>query len=136
MRSSDVTRLLGLLPLFAVITVRAGVVDVAPDKLVDYLGTQKSVVVQFTSPDKGCKPCLKSYKDFEQFAEKNAGRSAFVRVEWNPYHKIPMDIKKRFRILAMPAQMCFREEKKLDTLMGPLGKVSQRRLEQFEGACF
>lgn len=136
MNLSNVSRWSGLFSLFLAMGVQAEIVNVAPDKVLDYLNSQENVIVQFTSPDKGCKPCLASYRDFEQFAEKNTGRSTFVRVEWKPYHKIPVDIRKRLRILAMPAQMCFHAGKKLDTLMGPLGKINQRRLDQFKDACF
>ena len=126
----------GLMLLLATMVVHAEVVDIAPDKIVSYLERQESVVVQFTSPDKGCKPCLAAYKDFDQFAEKNADRSTFVRVEWKPYYNFPKDVQEKYRLIAVPAQMCFHNGKKFDALMGLLGKVAKRRIEQFENACF
>ncbi len=126
----------GLLVSSVAMTAQAEVVDVSPDKIVTYLESQNSAVVQFTSPDKGCKPCLAAYQDFDQFAEKNAQRSTFVRVEWKPYYNFPNDIRKKYRLIAVPAQMCFRDGKKADALMGLLGKVDKRRIEQFENACF
>jgi hypothetical protein len=129
-------RVLGMFLMLASHVVLAEVIDVDPNDLTEYLKAHKNVVVQFTSPDKGCRPCVMAYKPFDQFALKNAEQATFVRIEWKPYHKFPKIVRTTYRLMGVPAQLCFRDGKKVAMHMGPMGERDARKIERFERDCF
>ena len=137
MKMIYVARIAGLLMVIAATAVKAGVVeDVAPNKLMAYLETHDDVVLQFTSTDRECGYCTGADKAFERFAEKNAGRMSFVRVQWSPWQKTPEVLHGQFRIIAMPAQICIRNGKKVRAYPGIMLDKDKAALERFEKTCF
>ncbi len=118
------------------VTVKAEVVEVMPDNLMDYLESHKDVVVQFTSPDRKCGHCRGADKAFDRFASKNSGHLSFVRVQWKPWYETPKVLRDRFRLIAMPAQICIRNGEKIRAYPGIMLEKDKDAIERFEKKCF
>lgn len=71
-----------------------------------YVQTHPHVVVQFTSPDAGCGPCVKAYAGFDAASAAHDDKVKFARVQWSPWVRFPKEIE-TYKLLAVPARLAF-----------------------------
>ena len=89
----------------------AKVTELRPTEVDAFLSRPGFVVVQLTSPDRGCKYCIGADKTFDQAAaESTAPDTVFARVQWPVWHKAP-NLGSRIGIGGVPRQIVFKDGK-------------------------
>ncbi|HEX8612842.1 MAG TPA: thioredoxin family protein [Telluria sp.] len=89
----------------------AKVTELTPAEVDAFLSRPGYVVVQLTSPDRGCKYCIGADKTFDQAAAgSTAPDTVFARVQWPVWHK-PPNLDKRLDTGGVPRQIVFKDGK-------------------------
>ncbi|WP_114970025.1 thioredoxin domain-containing protein [Rhodoferax ferrireducens] len=107
-----------------------GIDVVAPAAFATYIQSHPDVLVQFTSPDRGCTYCVDgSFEAFNTIASTHATKSIqFARVQWSPWHTFPKGLQPT-TIYGIPTQILFRNGQSKDRFEGNIG--SPERLQKF-----
>jgi thiol-disulfide isomerase/thioredoxin len=86
---------------------------VDPRQFEHMIANQKGiVVVQFTSSDQGCPPCVKSNPRFDTLAQVKGDQAHFWRLEWRPYGAIYDDpLAVQYGIRMVPTFITFKDGK-------------------------
>ncbi|NHZ93676.1 hypothetical protein F2P45_32455 [Massilia sp. CCM 8733] len=89
----------------------AKVTELKPTEVDAFLARPGYVVVQLTSPDRGCKYCIGADQTFDQAAaESTAPNTVFARVQWPVWHKAP-NLGSRVGTGGVPRQIVFKDGK-------------------------
>lgn len=89
----------------------AKVTELKPTEVDAFLSRPGYVVVQLTSPDRGCKYCIGADRTFDQAAaESTAPNTVFARVQWPVWHK-PPNLGTRLDAGGVPRQIVFKDGK-------------------------
>lgn len=94
---------------------------VEPSAIEAFVQTNPRVVVQFTSPDTGCRPCIDAYAGFNAAADSHKGNVKFIRVQWSPWSQMPKEVAK-YNLLAVPARVAFLNGVVIHKLLGGAGE--------------
>lgn len=104
--------------------------DIAPADLAAYIQTHPNVVVQFTSPDRGCGFCVDgSFEAFDASAAAASGNIRFARVQWSPWNNFPKEIE---RIIggSVPIHINFKSGQAKGRYAGTIGSSANQ--EKFQ----
>ncbi|PTD95208.1 thioredoxin family protein [Pseudothauera lacus] len=117
-RNSAWRRLCLVLTLAAGSTSAASdVVELQPGELSEFVSRHGRVVVQFTSPDRGCSYCIGADTSFDAVAALNQDDTlVFARVQWSPWRPFPSS-ELGYELYGIPQQIVFRDGH-------PFGQVS------------
>lgn len=89
----------------------ARVTELKPTEVDAFLSRPGYVVVQLTSPDRGCTYCIGADKTFDQAAaDSTAPDTVFARVQWPLWHKPPA-LGTRLDAGGVPRQVVFKDGK-------------------------
>ncbi|ATQ77425.1 hypothetical protein CR152_25180 [Massilia violaceinigra] len=89
----------------------AKVIELKPTEVDAFLSKPGYVVLQLTSPDRGCKYCIGADKTFDQAAAESTDRNTvFARVQWPVWYKAPK-MGARIGIGGVPRQIVFKDGK-------------------------
>lgn len=89
----------------------AKVTELKPTEVDAFLSRPGYVVVQLTSPDRGCTYCIGADRTFDQAAaESSAPDTVFARVQWPLWHKAP-NLGSRIGTGGVPRQIVFKDGK-------------------------
>jgi hypothetical protein len=106
------------LPLIAAFSCGAAfaqpVAELKPEELAGFVAAHPLAIVQFTSPDRHCGPCLAASRTFDQVAaESTIPDLFFARVQWTPWERFP-DFRPLTKLHSIPAQVVFSSGKFLN----------------------
>jgi hypothetical protein len=97
--------------LLCTTALAAKVNELQPAEVDAFLSRPGYVVVQLTSPDRGCTYCIGADRTFDQAAAaSSAPDTVFARVQWPVWHKAP-DMGARIGSGGLPRQIVFKDGK-------------------------
>jgi hypothetical protein len=109
------TVLLGLLLTQA---QAATVVELKPEELAGFVKQHPLVVLQLTSPDKGCGFCVGADQVFDQAANLSKDKSqVFARIQWSPWRNMP-DFSPLIVVFGIPTHFVLKDGVKLGEISG------------------
>lgn len=99
----------------------ATVTEMKPAEVAAFVARHGTVVLQVTSPDRGCGFCVGADKAFDRVAAGSAhGELAFGRVQHAPWQAFPREIR-ALDVRAVPMQLVYRDGKQMGTIGGKPG---------------
>jgi len=96
----------------------ATVVELKAEQLADFVKQYPHVILQLTSPDKGCGFCVGADQVFDQAAHLSKDKSqVFARIQWSPWRKMP-DLSPLIGVFGIPTHFVIKNGVNLGQLSG------------------